>query len=178
MSTRKGLLFFLDYGILCSGMKVVDETKVCSRCKKQLPATIEFFYVDKHLKSGLCSACKKCHSIKNMEYHKNNHKRNRKKKREYARRYYQQNCRGKIKAYHLKARYNLTLKQHQQMYLNQNGCCAICKIPVPYEKISTDHKHGTKTVRGLLCTNCNLFVGYIDNYGCLLSEALAYVGKC
>ncbi len=35
--------------------------KICTKCKKELFATKEFFYVDKSKKSGLCSSCKKCY---------------------------------------------------------------------------------------------------------------------
>lgn len=34
--------------------------KICTKYKKKLFATKEFFYVDKSKKSGLCSICKKC----------------------------------------------------------------------------------------------------------------------
>lgn len=63
----------------------------------------------------------------------------------------------------LKRNYNLTLKQHEQMYVNQNGCCKCCGISVSYDKINTDHNHKTNEVRGLLCTRCNVGAGYIDD---------------
>ena len=36
------------------------ETKVCSKCKNELPATSEYFGADKRLKSGLQARCKEC----------------------------------------------------------------------------------------------------------------------
>lgn len=36
------------------------KTKVCTKCKKELPATKEYFRVDKRLKCGLQPNCKEC----------------------------------------------------------------------------------------------------------------------
>ncbi len=36
------------------------ETKICSRCKKELPMTKEYFYVDKRKSLGFRYECKKC----------------------------------------------------------------------------------------------------------------------
>lgn len=37
------------------------KTKICTKCKKEFPATTEFFYSDRSKKLGLCSSCKECH---------------------------------------------------------------------------------------------------------------------
>lgn len=36
------------------------EVKICSKCKKELPKTNEYFYSTNRVKSGLTSACRKC----------------------------------------------------------------------------------------------------------------------
>lgn len=36
------------------------ETKTCSKCGQELPATIEYFYKDKHCRYGVSSICKQC----------------------------------------------------------------------------------------------------------------------
>ena len=43
--------------------------KICSnlKCKKELPATAEFFYRKKYGKFGLCSQCKECWSLRNLQ---------------------------------------------------------------------------------------------------------------
>jgi len=38
------------------GMK----TKICTKCRKEFPATVEFFYKDKYKSDGLASQCKSC----------------------------------------------------------------------------------------------------------------------
>ncbi len=76
----------------------------------------------------------------------------------------------------IKRDYGLTLVQHKQMYIDQNGCCAICKIPIAYNKVQTDHDHATGKVRGLLCTRCNSFLAAIDDKE-FLEPALEYLEK-
>ena len=35
--------------------------KTCTRCGREFPATLEFFYPRKDLKSGIASECRDCH---------------------------------------------------------------------------------------------------------------------
>lgn len=45
-------------------------TKVCTKCKRTLPATLEYFSPDKRRKSGLQARCKRCHNDWKREYNK------------------------------------------------------------------------------------------------------------
>jgi len=56
-----------------------------------------------------------------------------------------------------KSRYGLEQEQYEQMFLNQNGKCAICRENVVRD---VDHCHATGKIRGLLCQTCNLMIGY------------------
>ncbi len=67
------------------------------------------------------------------------------------------------RAKHLRVSYGLTIKQHKQMYLDQDGCCLLCDKPIEYSKVHTDHDHSTGRVRGLLCARCNLGMCFIDD---------------
>jgi len=73
----------------------------------------------------------------------------------------------------LKMKYGLTIEQRQQIYLNQNGCCACCGKAIPYEEINTDHNHKTGKVRGLICQRCNIGMGFLDNLD-FMEKALQY----
>tara|TARA_R110001583_G_scaffold56362_2_gene170253 strand:+ start:43 stop:423 length:381 start_codon:yes stop_codon:yes gene_type:complete len=42
--------------------------KVCTKCQKELPMTVEFFSRDRRLKSGLRSTCKACIKKWRVEY--------------------------------------------------------------------------------------------------------------
>ena len=81
------------------------------------------------------------------------------------------------KNFALKRKFGITLKQHKQMYINQNGCCATCDEPVEYSKIHTDHSHETGKVRGLLCCACNIFLGYVEGYPNLMEKIEDYLRR-
>ena len=68
----------------------------------------------------------------------------------------------------LKHRYKLTDESVERLISEQNGNCAICGQPPSSEnvrshwngKLCIDHDHDTGRIRGLLCNDCNLAVGY------------------
>lgn len=68
----------------------------------------------------------------------------------------------KFKEYYLKHRYNITLDQLKQMFISQNGVCAICKEKFANRKaMHIDHNHVNGKVRALLCPPCNYAVGNV-----------------
>ncbi|KKN66083.1 hypothetical protein LCGC14_0475610 [marine sediment metagenome] len=77
--------------------------------------------------------------------------------------------------WNFKKKYNLTLKQHRQMYIGQNGCCAICEKAVSLDKIDVDHDHKTGKVRGLLCRGCNLSLGHFGDNPQILFNAIRHL---
>jgi len=48
------------------------ETKVCTKCGIEFPATTEWFYASNTRKGGLASSCKKCKNLVNHEWEKHN----------------------------------------------------------------------------------------------------------
>jgi len=48
------------------------KTKVCNKCKQELPLTIEYFQKVKINNDGFCGKCKKCVKIYTHQYHKSN----------------------------------------------------------------------------------------------------------
>ena len=92
-----------------------------------------------------------------------------------ANRRYDQSKKGKMNQW---KKYGLSIEKRKEMYLNQNGCCFICKNSVPYEDIKTDHNHnikGIKGVRGLVCNLCNSFIGFIEKYPELVEPIQEYL---
>lgn len=78
----------------------------------------------------------------------------------------------------LKRDYNLTLEQYNQMFVDQNGVCDICKEnPSKGKQLCVDHDHNTGKVRGLLCNNCNFGIGFLKDSINNLSEAIKYLSK-
>lgn len=85
-----------------------------------------------------------------------------------------------------KQKLKISVGQYNEMYVKQNGLCAICKKPEmsrstrkesikKNKKLAIDHCHITKKIRGLLCHNCNNLLGYAKDSKMLLNEAIKYL---
>jgi len=75
-------------------------------------------------------------------------------------------------------KYGITMADYNQMYINQQGRCAICNTHQIYLKkaLAIDHDHNTGKVRGLLCSNCNLGIGNLKDSIKSLKNAIKYLG--
>jgi hypothetical protein len=119
---------------------------------------LEFYMRDK--KTGRRhSACKECDKTRVKARHQANPERTRNND--------------------LKRNYGITLQEHQEMYKNQNGVCAICKGEGDgkWKKLCVDHDHNTGKVRQLLCRNCNMVLGQVGDNPNLLEEMIKYLQK-
>jgi len=77
----------------------------------------------------------------------------------------------------LKFYYGIDEDDWNDLYLSQNGCCAICGIHESKlgVRFHVDHDHETGVVRGLLCLKCNSGLGYfLDNVD-FLRNAIGYL---
>lgn len=150
--------------------KWVDETKnkirnniiakKCSRCKEVLLIT-EFNKQNSKLDS-YAPHCKSCiNTHKKMKYASD------------------PNVSQKSRNIHFKSSYGITLEKYDQLFLEQNGCCAICtKHQSNFKKrLSVDHCHKTGKFRGLLCQFCNTSLGNFDDRIDLLLKAVEYLKK-
>ncbi len=70
--------------------------------------------------------------------------------------------------------YGLTAEDLERMLIEQGGLCAICERS-PARRLCIDHCHATQKVRGLLCDNCNIALGLLDDDPERLRAAIAYV---
>ena len=68
--------------------------------------------------------------------------------------------------------YQMDEHEFRRMVAWQDGCCAICGIEKP---LVIDHDHTTGEVRGLLCGECNLGIGKLQDNAGVLRKALAYL---
>jgi len=129
-------------------------TKKCKVCKKCL--TLDKFYSSKISKDGVEYICKKCRSKKQSRLWKTDTK-FREKHRSY-------NRKSDLKRY-----YNITLEEYDIMFERQKVLCAICgneeirKNQYGITRLSVDHNHTTNKVRGLLCSSCNVKLGWFEN---------------
>ena len=68
-------------------------------------------------------------------------------------------------------KYKLTRQMYLDLLEQQDGVCAVCKLPPNRNWLAVDHDHnccpGIKTcgncIRGLLCGSCNSFLGRVND---------------
>jgi hypothetical protein len=82
-------------------------------------------------------------------------------------------CRDCQKDRNLYRFYKIHLKDWNALLEKQNFRCAICRLPM--NQINVDHDHSTQTVRGLLCSNCNLGLGNFQDDINFLNNAIQYL---
>jgi len=150
------------------------KTKQCSRCKRKLP--LNEFDKNRSHKDGLQVYCKVCMAIAGKKY-KQSEKGKATTAKNWRKRYYGKGGKVQHRRYQFRYRYGITLEQHKQIYLDQNGCCLLCEEPIEYSKIHTDHNHITGEVRGLICARCNISLGHfkVDEKPKLLLKAVKYI---
>ena len=83
----------------------------------------------------------------------------------------------------IKREYGITLADYNAKLRQQAHRCAVCRRPETVRskrtgeprRLSVDHDHVTKTVRGLLCHRCNLLVWAFEDNHTTLPAIEAYV---
>lgn len=73
----------------------------------------------------------------------------------------------------------VTLELLRDMHQAQEGCCAICSIPISLDRgasnpANVDHNDNTGIVRQLLCGHCNRGIGHFYHKPELLEAAAEY----
>ena len=73
--------------------------------------------------------------------------------------------------------YGIERDDWNEMFAEQEGCCAICGKHQSEQKkrLEVDHCHETGFVRALLCTNCNTAIGKFYDDPDLLYRAADYL---
>ncbi len=74
----------------------------------------------------------------------------------------------------LKYWYGITLADYEEFLRKQNGACAICKNTYDYT-LHVDHNHTTGEIRGLLCHNCNMAIGHLQDSSELARATALYI---
>jgi hypothetical protein len=78
---------------------------------------------------------------------------------------------------HLRELYGLTSEDFNDLLVSQGGVCAICYGDGSSHKrgLVVDHAHETGTIRGILCSQCNVGLGYFRDDLTLLLRASGYL---
>ena len=163
------------------------ETKTCSKCGEEKP--LDEYHKNKGRKDGYQYECKKCATERSKEYYSENKEKlleqrkeyyseNKDKILEYKKEYYSEN-KDRKKCLYLQRTYGITLDEYNQMFTDQNGCCAVCgKHEKEHTKaLSVDHDHETGEVRELLCHACNTSFGLLQEDPEIILSLLAYARR-
>lgn len=80
----------------------------------------------------------------------------------------------------LKSTYNITIDDFEKMLEEQDYKCYCCSIEHSELKngLYVDHCHNTNKVRGLLCSTCNLAIGYAKDNVEILTNMIKYLERC
>jgi hypothetical protein len=73
-------------------------------------------------------------------------------------------------------KHGLSSEDYEAMLAWQNGACGICEIPFQRTPC-IDHCHVTGLVRGLLCANCNLAIGNLQDNPIFAYKAGGYLER-
>lgn len=96
--------------------------------------------------------------------------------RKYSKQYSIDN-KQKIKSAALLRKYGITLKQYNDMLEIQSGKCSVCGelFSDKEQKLVVDHCHKTGRVRGLLCSRCNVALGFARDCPHVLRSLADYI---
>jgi hypothetical protein len=118
-------------------------------------------------------------------------------KKAYQKEYYQKNKERILAKYQalsteekknrdLKSKYGIDVARYEEMLKEQENKCACCgvgleelseKYPNSFHKsLVVDHDHETGKVRGLLCSQCNILIGFLEKKE-LVPKAYDYIEK-
>lgn len=96
--------------------------------------------------------------------------------KECSRKHPRKSVRPETRLKHNLKQYGLSPEEWRNLFSAQFGLCAICKNPESgVRRLSVDHDHATRKVRGLLCSNCNFGIGYLKESEETLTSAIAYL---
>ena len=75
----------------------------------------------------------------------------------------------------LKTLYNITPEEYDRMMAEQGGVCGICSGTQEGKALAVDHCHTTGAIRGLLCENCYVGIGKLNDDPVLLEKAMRWI---
>jgi hypothetical protein len=77
----------------------------------------------------------------------------------------------------LRKLYGLEVEVYLEMFAKQGSVCKICRRPklVGEREFHVDHDHSTGEIRGILCSHCNVGLGYFKNDATRLRIAAEYI---
>lgn len=143
--------------------------KYCPKCKKR--KDLDEFSTMK-VRNGIASHCKECNREMLNEYYDTD------KGKMILKNKYIQN-KTKYKNSKLLREFGISLDEYNQMLENQGNGCAICGRTEKENKkmLAVDHDHTTIKNRAILCSSCNLTIGFIEKNNIDIDKIKEYINK-
>jgi hypothetical protein len=132
--------------------QLVNGLLACTRCKLLKP-TSDFNRGP--LAVGFSTLCRACNKLKMRAW----------------RRRYPANYRRA----HLRRTFGIDIGHYDTMLRAQGGVCGICHCPPNGKPFHVDHEHTSNRIRGLLCDNCNMAIGLLQDDPEITRRAAAYM---
>lgn len=169
---------------LASGIRTPDLSvteKFCTGCGETKRA--EEFYKNKRSRTGLAHRCAACQRSEATAYRSKDKDRARSADKAWldkngwgvsgsSREHYPARYRARV----LLKKFGITVEKYNEILEAQSGVCAICGFVCSSGKsLAVDHDHSTGAIRGLLCSHCNLTLGYMKDSPLRLRAAAAYL---
>ena len=138
-----------EYKNLLNKILKEEKTKKCSRCKRVLPATSDYFYRRKEGKYGLDYICKECKRKWDKAHHR-------------------------IKKHDVDTTQFFKMLENQN---HKCGICKHKLNFYDYGGVHIDHNHKTGEIREILCFHCNVILGMVNDNRFTLANAILYLKK-
>ena len=169
------------------------DTKECNKCNRTLP--VSEFYPRRDRPGQYRSSCKVCGGAASAKWQRENPE----KASAAGKRFYYKNSEAEVRRaqehqksnpdqkrnWYLMSKYNMSLAEFQALEAAQEYRCAGCgneedvivATSSKRRNLHVDHCHKTGTNRGLLCTRCNLALGYLLDDPERIKGLLSYIEK-
>lgn len=152
--------------------------KTCSKCGTSKP--LESFNRDRRRKDGRYPRCSDCSKVDKVTSARRVRERDpdgdRARRARYRRTYRERHpdrVREQQRRADLRRNYGITPEEFSAKITAQSGVCAICGLPMTRPHV--DHNHATGAVRGLLCSQCNLGIGHLQDSADVADAAARYL---
>lgn len=148
----------------------------CSKCGEH--RSIEEMARNKNRLDGIDCWCRPCHRKSSRRYAEANPAKVAASQRAYRASTERRPSTRDNRKVNLKARFDMTPEQYDELLTAQGGGCAICgehRVERGRHNMHVDHDYTTGAVRGILCGTCNRGVGMFADSPERLEAAATYL---
>lgn len=159
----------VKFPTLASRMLLEEGFKYCPGCKEIL--SVDYFSTTR-VENKIASLCRECSNRaarKRGLLEENKIKRHKEYKRN----------REKTLDRKFRTKFGITLEDYNNLLESQQDKCAICSRTTKDNKkmLAVDHCHKTNLVRALLCSSCNICIGFIEKNKLNIDDIKNYLGR-